>query len=444
MWLGCAAALLPLPAAAEQQAGVFDIAPLESVATDLTPDVPSYEFLSQQIRNQEAGDALTTLNSVVSEIEQTHHRYHDSLVEPLMLSGDAQMQLGEVDAALDSFSRARHIARVSHGLFDRRQMPLVYREADAFRALGDLQAAAKREEYAYEVARKDYGEYDIGLLPAIERLATFYLESRNPLPARVLYNRALRILEFNKQDSQLHAVSVLRGIARSHRMERFPPIFIAQPNDPRLAGPQPGLTNADLDRQHLGINTFHSGERALQRVIEIRQQHEQPTQQLDAMLELADWHQMFGRLEDAGTLYGHIYQTMLEAELDADAFFAKPVMIYFPRPENPRPPPAHKRNEASEGVVELGFAVSQSGRVRNLKTLRSEPPRLMDFRVRRSMRVAIFRPSLHAGLPAAAEDQNFAYTYPYFPSSSPTTPAPAGTASSKDDATNRTVATDAE
>ena len=75
----------------------------------------------------------------------------------------------------------------------------------------------------------------------------------------------------------------------------------------------------------------------------------------------------------------------------------------------------HKRGDVEEGVVELGFAVSRTGRVRDLKTLRSEPPRLMDFRVRRSMRVAVFRPRLDAGAPSFVEDQTFAYTYPYYP-----------------------------
>lgn len=388
---------------------------------DQMQSLEQMDFLEQQIEADEAVAALSELEQMIDRLEAANHRYHETLVRPLMLAGDAQMQEGAYADALDHYGRARHISRVSFGLFDRRQIPLVYREAAAYRALGDMSSAGKREEYAYEVAREDYDEYDRKLLQPTFRLANFYLETRNPLPARVLLKRALQILELNGEGESPTAIPVLRAIARSHRLERFPPIYITNPNDSQLERPTPGLTNSDLDRGYAGLNSFHSGERALQRVVEIRDKLVQPDETIDAKLELADWHQMFGRAQDAATLYRHVWEEMQPLGRDADAFFSAPVMIYFPRPENPRPPPRSKRGESATGHVALDFTVNRIGRVRDMKTSSSQPPRLMDFRVRRSMRAAIYRPAFESGTPVLAPDQTYRYEYLYFPREENTT-----------------------
>ena len=100
---------------------------------------------------------------------------------------------------------------------------------------------------------------------------------------------------------------------------------------------------------------------------------------------------------------------------DPADFFADPILLYFPVPENPRPPPATDRAEKTMGHVTLSFGVGTSGRIRSLATADSQPPKLMDFRVRRSMRSAIFRPRLVDGEPIVAEDQTYTHEFEYFP-----------------------------
>ncbi|XOV81560.1 MAG: energy transducer TonB [bacterium] len=387
-----------------------------------SPDEDAYGFLRQQIASGEADDAADALENTVNQIEAIHHRYHEDLLVPLTLLGDARMAQEDFDGALDLYARARHVARVNHGLFDPRQLAVVYREADVLIAAGDLKSAAQREEYAYEVMRKAHPAYHPDTLPGLMRLGDFYLNTYNYLSARAMYTAAMNVHTSNQTDFSLDAIPALRGIAISHRLERFPPVYIANPDQHQFDGPTPGLRSPEFDRQQLVFNNFPEGEKALQQIIEIRQRQapEDRTETLKAIVDLADWHLLFGRSNMANTLYSDVYRQMLESGEDAAAFFAKPTLVYLPMPENPRPPPADMRAEPAEGLVTLSFDVAPTGRIRKLETIDSQPEKLMDFRVRRSMRLAIFRPQLIDGLPVVAEAQTYTHEFRYFPKIDPT------------------------
>ena len=382
----------------------------------LDEDPNEFGFLEQQIGRGEASSAAASLEVIVRQIETTHHRYHEDLVKPLTLLGDAQIAQAEQDAAIDTYARARHIARVSHGLFGEEQLPIVYREANVFKDLGDMELAAEREEYAFEVARRAYAAPDPRAIPALTRLATFYINTYNPISARTLLMNAMAVHQQNGTDRTPQAIPLLRGIAQTHRMSRFPPFYVTNSDDNRLEGPRPGLTTGELDGQFLILNSFPEGERALQTIVAIQQENfpDQPTLELDAILELADWHLLFGRYQAAHSLYNHVFLRMAELNQRPEEFFATPAVLYFPRPDNPRSPPSGDRAQITEGMISLGFTVTPNGHVRTLKTLASEPPKLMDFRVRRSMRIAKFRPRYVEGQAVAAEDQTFTYRFPYY------------------------------
>ena len=373
-----------------------------------------YVFLEQQIVSGEAANAQAQLETLVAQIEATRNRYHEDLLTPLTLLGDALMQQNLVDEALTHYDRARHIARVSHGLFDERQLPVVYREANAFKRLGDLAAAGQREEYAYEVMAKAYADYDPNILPGLMRLGRFYLQTYNYFAARTLFNRALNIHEANGSDYSVEAIDALSAIALTHKLERFPPFYVSDANDNRLSGPV--ATSSALEGQRIVFNNFPAGERALQKIVEIRrrQNPQDVAATQDAMLELADWYLMFERANTANTLYRHIYQEMNAAGRDADTLFATPTLLYLPKPHDPQPPNRGARNKTA-GLVKLEFNVAPSGRIRQLKTLESQPPKLMDFRVRRSMRQAVFRPKLVEGVAVTAEAQTYVHNFDYFP-----------------------------
>ena len=110
-------------AAPEQGLTSRDLTRVVEASTD-----SQYAFIEQQIFRGEAAEAMRQLETVVSQVEAAFHRYHEDLVVPLTLIGDVHMVQQDYDAALDHYDRARHIARVNYGLFDARQLAVVYRE----------------------------------------------------------------------------------------------------------------------------------------------------------------------------------------------------------------------------------------------------------------------------------------------------------------------------
>jgi len=430
-------------AVAQDNMASFDTVPGTTLFEADSADAQKYAFLQQQIYRGESDDAGAELKDVILSLESESHRYHENLIVPLTLLGDTFMVQKDIDAALDQYDRARHVARVSYGLFDARQLAIVYREADAYRKLGDMSAAAQREEYAYEVMRRSYEGHDIRQIPGLLRLGNFYLGTFNYLAARSMLTRAMSVYTSNEADRSVAAIPILEGIAQTHLFEKFPPFYIDNSNDSRYDNPSPGLTTTDLESQHIAFNNFPSGEKALQKVIEIRrsQSPEDKVATHRAMVALADWHLMFERNRHAHVLYTHVYEEMAQANalhlgtetdsdiatdahaeqqspvdfLNAEEFFAGPILLYLPKPHNPRPPSANKRAKVTQGYVTLGFDVTPTGHVRKLKTLDSQPKRLMDFRVRRSMRLAIFRPQLINGVPVLAKAQTHTYRFDYFP-----------------------------
>ena len=379
--------------------------PLEAVAVD--------------IENAEYAKAEEFLAPYLRAVEAARHRYHPDLVRPLLLLGDARFGQGDYPGALDSYSQAVQVSRVSDGLFTPNQVEAVYKQSEALQRLGDGEAATRREEYAYEVLARAYGTEDEAMLPGVFRLARWYKDAYNIFAARALYQQALNIYGANGKAGTPRAIPALQGLAETYRMERFPPFYVDDRESPSLLASRPGGRFANYDVP-LQINSFPVAERALQEVIRIRQKDAGtgPTPVSEAILDLADWHLMWEHFRKAHTLYEHVYERFEKVgSIDAATYFAEPVLLHFAAPKDPRPPPAGEREDQTAGFVEVQFQVSANGSVRNMEVVASEPDGLMDFPVRRSLRSARYRPAMVDGKAAPFEGEVYRHEFNYFPRS---------------------------
>ena len=380
--------------------------PLDAVAVD--------------VENAEYGKAEAFLTAYIRALEAAKHRYHPDLVRPLTLLGDAQFGQEDYPAALDSYGMAVHVSRVSSGLFTPEQVEAVYKQSETLQRLGDIEGAADREQYAFEVLAKAHGADSPALLPGLFRLAQRQLHTRNIFSARALYEQALRILNANGQAGAPEAIPALQGLVQTYHLERFPPYYVPTHDEgPAFssAASRSGFGSASFDAP-LTINNFPAAERALQDVIRIRQQDPNtgPLPVSEAILDLADWHLLWEHFGKANALYEHVYERLQLADsVDADAYFAAPRLLYLPAPKNPRPPPMGQRGEETSGFVEVAFRVSDTGSVRKMQVVASEPEGMMDFSVRRSLRTARFRPVMVDGKAASFEGQVHRHDFSYFP-----------------------------
>ncbi len=399
-------------------------ATVESLETAIAGVTDPLDQVQRQVEAQEYDEAIVFLESSIIEIEGDSHRFDERLVRPLVLLGDAYAGSGQYENALGHYERALHLNRVNSGLNDPEQVQIVYREADALKALRRYEQANDREEYAYHVLTRAHGPLDEALLPGIYHLANWYERTSNIFAARSLYERAVQIVDAHDDLESTTAIPALHGIATSYRMERFPPYFI---------GDMPFADSSVVpgSRAPLTVNNFPAGEEALQRIVRIRQA-EKPADPLavaDAVLDLADWYTLFDKPRRAIPLYQHAWELMAGIEaFDVVGYFAEPELLYFPSPGNPSAPPLEERGDEETGYVELGFDVTDDGYVRSLTTLASRPDGLMDFRVRKSMRMARYRPMLVEGVPVYKDSVTFRHDFTYFAERESATPATAATA----------------
>ncbi|MCZ0943540.1 MAG: hypothetical protein OXJ53_10820, partial [Gammaproteobacteria bacterium] len=166
--------------------------PIEEALGESLGDTGSpLDAVAVDIENAEYEKAEAFLAPYLRAVEGARHRYHPDLVRPLLLLGDAQFGQGDFPGALDSYSQAVQVSRVSDGLFTPNQVEAVYRQSEALQRLGDGEAATRREEYAYEVLARAYGTEDEAMLPGVFRLARWYKDAYNIFAARALYQQAL-------------------------------------------------------------------------------------------------------------------------------------------------------------------------------------------------------------------------------------------------------------
>ena len=336
------------------------------------------------------------------------------------------MAQGQIKEGLLQYDRAIFVQRVNFGLFDSDQLNIIYKEADGLKLLGDLEEAQKREEYAYEILQRAYNQDDLRRIPGLVRLAEFYDSIYAYLASRVFYRKSLQILIANGREWELEAIPLHNGIAHSYLMERFPPFYVSDGFDSRSIGIVPGLNDADLFQQNLSINNFPEGERALQAAVTIATQQEPQNTELieETTMRLGDWHLMWDRQKEANALFTSVYQSMEARNIDPNLTFAKPKLIYLPEPKTPKPKGLLSSAEPEKGVVELKFLVKTNGRIAKMETVRSEPPKQMEFQIRRSLRDAVFRPAFFEGIPVKNYPHTFVYEYDYFPSEDLPDPIP--------------------
>ena len=134
------------------------------------------------------------------------------------------------------------------------------------------------------------------------------------------------------------------------------------------------------------------------------------------MLELGDWFLMFEKQARATSLYRRVWE-LLEDDQDLLAeLFSAPTALYLPMPRNPRKPEGAGASKTKDGVVELSIDVDEHGFVGRIDTLRSEPAELMDFRVRRAVKRARYRPAFNGEKPQPTADVRVVHTFVYYPS----------------------------
>lgn len=391
---------------------------IASAAQSTSPGPDSQQAVEDAAARVELSEYLEAINLVeaaIEAIEQRTNRYDLSLVRPLIVLGDALAGVGDTEGAFGAYDRALHLARVNRGLHHPSQVPIVYREARLLAKLHDLKAANTRHEYAYTLLLRSHGGDSPELLPGLFALADWYMSNYNIFSARALYEHATGVAAKHLPTDHPARIRALRSVAATYRSERFPPFYTRRRDEQAstlgsYAGFQYRPTN------NPSVNSFAKGERALIEVINIVQERDGGVGEdvAKAMLELADWFIMFEKHSRATSLYRRVWE-LLQPKPDLRArMFAKPTPLYLALPNDPSKPDRADENDALKGVIELSVDIDPRGFVSHIDTLRSEPKDLMDFKVRRALKRARYRPAFDGQQPLATEDVRIKHSFVYY------------------------------
>lgn len=385
-------------------------------------DDPALRYVESQLDGGEAEIAEALIERIIDERESSLDRFNPNLIDPLLLLGDAKRAQGSYSEALDSYTRAVQIERINSGLNSPSQLKGVYREAETLAEMGDLKAANDREEYAYITLLRHHSGASLELIPGLLRLADWYMRTHNIFSARGLYQHAINVIDEQASPTDDRVIAPLRGLATTYERQRHP-LFLPDPDsDTPIFDSYTGVSSVSYGST-LALSAYSRGERALQRIVQIERAREpiDPEAVVAAQLDLADWHLM--ALTPGSRwlpLYKDIFDQLVESGVSPssiNARFAEPKALYTPPPRMPKRPSNDPDPTAVDGVVEAEFRLNNRGRVSagGITVTRSDPPGMMDFRVKRALAASIFRPPLVDGVPVESDSARHRQPFVYYP-----------------------------
>ena len=394
---------------------------LTSLHTSLSAEtIASYideaDGIEALISTGEAQQALELLDKTIRDIDREQGRNSVHLIKPLVLRGDAEVQLGKLDDAIDTYGEARTIRRQHFGLHDIDQIEILYREADVYYSQEMYSDANDRHEYAYSIYTRKYGTNSEQILPGLFKLADWYMQTNNVLTARGLYEKALNFeeeLEINDADVKIRA---LRGLAKSYRLEKFRPTNFKSKNHKFTPRPYGSLSHPE--HYYAELNDFAKGEEALLELVRIHMDREQPESLAlaETKMQLADWYLLFEKHTKAMVIYRDIWSTLENTPQFSfvEDNMLKPKILYKPVPGDPEASESLKFPYRLEGRIELTLTVTERGKTKKIDEVHSDPGNLLERATKQGAQNAIYRPAFVDGVATETELVNFVHSFPYY------------------------------
>jgi len=382
---------------------------------------------------QRRAQVIDDYANAISRIELMGGAWDQSLVEELSALGGLQQQQGDHQAAIETLSRAMHVNRINDGLHTLGQVPVVEQMIRSYTALADWESVDLYQNYLYFVQHKAFGRNDPRLIPVLHDLGQWNIEAFNlgfgePLGVRLsraqlLFNTAASMvgIHFGRDDARY--VSYLRSLANSAYLVALHPDYMREIGRPEYRAQRDLLwqqLNAPGRREPRG---FQVGLDALQEVVNYYRDNGESRYALaEALVNLADWHLMFDRYRSAEQHYTEAWSVLEESENSAellDQLFGQvvPIPTFARLPTNLviGSSASQERVELRQDYADVRLDLTRDGAPRNVEVISPETDanRRQLSRLRREVRLSIFRPRIVGGEMIASEGNLFRYRYWY-------------------------------
>ncbi|MBR9910979.1 MAG: hypothetical protein GYB33_11595 [Gammaproteobacteria bacterium] len=363
--------------------------------------------------------------SAIESLEREYGPYHNDLAQHLTSLGSNYQASGQYTEAEDAYSRAMHLNRISEGLYSLSQVPILERLIETNIAAQDWERASENHQYLYWLHRRNYSDDDPRMLPMLNKLSKWHLNAfvqgvddsmfQHLVSAHNLFSAAASIIANSYGASDLRIVDALRGLTVSN-------YYLAAYQS--YAKPTSGFeasfgSNASREEDHFKmeqyvIRSFSGGKNALSQIQQVYAENPDSPEgaYLKAKIELADWHLLFNRSQTAMELYK---QTIAESahgqqtEAIVNDLFREPVEL----PDLSAVELQQRKGGDNEEFVVVRFDVSPYGNANNIEIIEAYPENKVSNRskVRKSLKVAKFRPRFENGVAVATENVTRRYIF---------------------------------
>ncbi len=383
--------------------------------------------------------AIAAYSHSIGTLQDEHGPFSAELAEPYLALGRLYQQAADYDKALETYAKAEHLSRMNYGLHAPEQFLPIELSIDCHLARGTFADAIERQEYLVYLQRELYGYDAAEAVPALLALGNMYFDAferglqhdpNAPMPtpdagvdsgfadpqdlspieiaflwldqARTQYSTSIRNLLIREDyanplllDLETNLIETLFLQAYRRDIEIDPLYFINK----REAGVRDSL---NFDRENEQMPSYRAGKEAFTRILSYLRVNPaaEPVQVAEVMLELGDWHMLFGRENRALDQYEETrayLQASGTSAADIAALLNPTVPVRLPVFRDP----PHGRASAQEltayeGYIDVALTLGRSGEVKEVEVLdkSASADSAIEARLKKVLRNAPFRPRL--------------------------------------------------
>jgi tetratricopeptide (TPR) repeat protein len=385
--------------------------------------------------------AITTYAHKIATLQENLGPFANELATEYLALGRIYQEEADYDNALAMYAKAEHIIRINHGLYAPEQFLPIELGIDCHLANGAFPDALERQEYLVYLHRKHYGYDAVEVVPELLALGDMYFDAFErgirqdpaaPVPAlgfgpetdfadprelspietafkwldraRTQYFTSITSLVARQDytnplllDLETNLIETLFLQAFRRNIEVDPQYFLGA-DDPATRD------TINFDRQNERIPLYRNGEEAFTRILAYLRANPavKPAQVAEAMLQLGDWHMLFGKHKRGMAQYEDARNYLVasgasESDIAALLNPAVPVQlpVFMDQPHS-RALVAPNADPVFDGFIDVALTLDDTGDVKKIEVLgRSESadPAVED-RLKKVLRNAPFRPRI--------------------------------------------------
>ena len=310
--------------------------------------------------------------------------YSESAIIPLVGLGIANQEKGNFYDAISIFNEARTLSRRVYGLLNEEQILIMRYISNVMVEMENYDAADEIQLEAFKLMERVHGVDTIAVLPGIYQHADWLRRSYRFDEARILYSRAIAIIEKKEGQNNKGLIKPLVEISNSYRDQKF--------------------------QEGRGIGS-------LKKALQIAENQDVRDELIlaDILIAMGDWYTAFNRIKNTRDEYTQAWQILgnLEnAEELRKSRFNDPIYVLRENPTS-RGLSEPSDPESESGNVLIMFDVDRFGRTLNLELIESKPEGLKDASSLRAIARSRFRPRIIDGEIVITEKvlRNFSFYY---------------------------------